>query len=456
MAPTVTITQPVTGTTVPPAQVTVQATATDDTGPVGRALLDVRDDATNVWTQAPGRTITGPGPYQWTFDASGWQDASKHTFRVTAFPASGSSKTAFATVTVKALPPPPTAEITITPGEFTRTTFTAAPAATYAWEIDGVPAGSTASIDRLFAELGVHHVKLTITDDYGQGSTIERDFEVVWRGVPYAAQLDGNLAVNPAATPWQSPFIRPDAPWRRLDALNPADVGHPTFTQNPDGTASFEVHQGDHPTAGGGDRVSISSGVSFRKSYDWRALGLPGPVDFDGNGSDDAGVWTPRFWRVEFMLPVENPPTMEGVNNFFEFRGGNYTTLKPETNAPGTVIRWSFAPKLNGVAAPRILIDEHPYVPGEWQNYVVEMVMSADSARGYVRIFRDGRCVTLGLSQADAEGRLFGATRKSDTNGLVADTGWGFQMYRHPTLVATTFMQVRNTMIGLSYDAVMQ
>jgi hypothetical protein len=82
--------------------------------------------------------------------------------------------------------------------------------------------------------------------------------------------------------------------------------------------------------------------------------------------------------------------------------------------------------------------------------------MSANPAKGYIRIWRDGVCKTCGMAQADAEGRIFGATKKSDTNGLVADTGFGLQMYRHPTLTATTWMQIRNTMIGLSYDSVTQ
>src|ERR1700750_3265432 len=102
----VAIDTPATGATPPPAPITVQAHLTTGSDPGKYALLDYKGPD-GVWkTDTPGRRIDGAGPYEWDNvpALTAAHDGETWTFKVTAFPVTGTSVAATRAVTVKSLP----------------------------------------------------------------------------------------------------------------------------------------------------------------------------------------------------------------------------------------------------------------------------------------------------------------------------------------------------------------
>jgi hypothetical protein len=419
----VTIAQP--AATVPDAPFPVHVDASEDTG-VGLHHCVVEVDGTKY-----GLTLTGPGPYETTVDATSWADGSVHKLAATAFDNSVPrlSQRAVEYVTVSAAPK---AAFTATQDKATRVLLDGGGSIghglTYSWTLDGtqVATGLQASI---VPRIGEHTVTLTVTDDQGRSDPATQTVNVIWRGWPYTAQVD-KYGPNPGS-------VDTIGPWRVLDAIVAPD--HAEYHPNPDGSLRFEVHQGDHPSTSGGDRA----GIGLNEAYDWQAAGAAGPLDLQGNTDH-----RPRFYRVEFSLPSLNVFPLVGYNNFVEWRGGEWTSVKIAN------IRVVFTPKALGVAAPPVVIDDHAMTPDRWENYVLEILLSPDPAVGYVRVWRDGICRSCGMAQADAEGRIFGATQKTAADGVPTVTTLEQQLYRHPDVVPVGYMDVRNTEIGASYDAV--
>lgn len=399
----------------------IEVQASSDVNSINRCNLDWRPAGTGDWqkVETPARADY-TAPYTWTATIpDGLADDTTVQFKASCYDNTAGtrlSSSAFRTFVVKN---PPVAAVSVTADRGTLTHLDAGSSAgydvTYAWELDGRAVGSTETLD-LQPQVGTHTVKLTVTDALGRTDTVERQLTTTWRGYPWIAQVDRANGHEGSGLylPKLIDFISPDGPWRAISCVN---NGY-SFQPQADGSLRTEVHQGDHPGefGNGGDRCSISvdEGLS------------PNP-DVNGNGDGQA-----RFYKFSFKIDAPTTNLADVFNNVTEWHGraSGPSVLKVATDGAGQKLFVSFSSLVNGEWSPQKKIDTHPLVLGKWENYIVEARWSLDPDVGYVRVYRDGVCVSCGHPSADAEGRLFGQSYKAFADGSSENMNWGLQNYR--------------------------
>lgn len=393
--------------TVAPGVIPVTFHASDDTGaPITRGQLDYRRASTDPWLQAPDRTIMGAGPFTWQFDASTLADGPL-TFHGTAYSANGSKATNL-TVTLKADPPPPVAAFAVHRDNANFMVLDAmsstGDALSCAWEVDGAPLTDMSPTPRVQRPVGIHTVKLTVTDSKGRMSVAGPVAQPwTWDVLSWTAQSDtANGPENPGGgenLPEIDWIKAPDAAFRTAEVINTAarDSLPAVYGCRPqlDGTCIFEVHQGDHPGTTGGDRA----GMGWNQAYS-----LP-----DGVTNAKANVMggkplEVRFVRYGVMFLPETWLKADGSlidtrsfrNNEAEFHGpaGGGSTLKVgPSDANGDKSCVELTPIVGDPPAgykplPSNKIGITPIAPGTWLRYLLEVYPTTLENGGYVRIRR--------------------------------------------------------------------
>lgn len=356
----------------------------------------------------------------------------------------------------------------------------------YTWEIDHVARPEiTASVTYGPLAVGVHHVKLTVTDSSdGSFDISQRDVNVAWIAEPVdQAQRDPINSVpgfgGENLSPWTE-HIAPIGPWRRIVVLNEEDPdgdGDPRIIVPGDGTVTLMARAGDRPGSSGGYRAALE----WNTAYDGISPGYPlGIVDNRVTGNIEPGDTTGelRFYRFEYKIHSTNadgsnppgyPSSLLYMNNFGELHGnfGGDATWCPCTSTNGAQIGVNFESLPGGIATnTRNEFDMHNISTNwdVWQNYVVECLLSLDGSQGYIRVYRDGSIVTSVPSGTDGQGRFFAVTQQTDSGGANILMAFSAEVYRtkaqidligtYPTVPDVT-VSYRNIRVGPTMASVM-
>jgi hypothetical protein len=239
----------------------------------------------------------------------------------------------------------------------------------------------------------------------------------LWVGVPFRAQ-ERSPVIDPAGAPWT--------------ASGCADNGY-SLVDRPDGSAVFELHQGDRPSGSvGGDRCQLSI-------LDPYVIGLPATANPE-----------PRWYRFDVAVPPDHPQIAgRYYQTLVEWHGSvaGQSALKIAiTN--GNRLELTTLEKVLGVDGKPEHWDAHPLAPGRWHSYAVELLTSPDPTVGYFRLYRDGVCRTCGDPRADADGKVWRRTARTSATGTIDKNTFTIGYYRDKAITAPTKSLYRNVRIG--------
>ncbi len=361
---------------------------------------------------------------------------------------------------------------------------------TATWIVNGGTASGTAltlTIGPLV--VGQNTVRLSMAGTAGVAATT-RVIDTAWVGRPLGdAQHDAvngpgvtlgtwiNLSGGTVSTSllpqWSSlPNI---GPWRNKNTLNTVE-GYPGAGDNipritvvDSNHISLLTRYGDWPQSSGGYRSAMEMTTSYSGTLAGNQFGTSKDINVAGNvGTANGGTTTTgtvRFHRMDMMFPSTNPggaacpdaTKRSGIwlyqNNAWELHAASsgLTPIRFSMNGPGTQWQWVFNAITLGVSGGDKVFDARDTLYDTWYKYIVEMLLSTNSAVGYVRLWRDVGSgyapIVTGvpsgtiLTGADA-GKYFAHTAQESTTGAVLTLINEVQNYRTKAGMPSTYPDV--------------